>query len=160
MAVVGWEPVLRGFETALKDQLPAVLQEISARYQDRVGLPVPKTYRRFADQTNNEYPIVYLLPGGEGKNETATGGWADTVLPVKVAIEIEADSQENVATAILRYEAAIRTVVLRAPYPEPCHFVMLAGTLPGDVFESGRGSAYRAWHELSFTCKVFEEQLT
>lgn len=160
MAVHGWEPVMRGLQDTIDSRLGATLAEIHNRYQDNIALPMPKSYRRWADQSLNEYPVVYILPGGEGRAEEQTGGWHTSVLPVKIAIEIEQPTQEATATAILRYEAALRSVVLRAPYPDPCHMILLASTLPGDVFESGRGSAFRAWHELTFTCKVFEEQLT
>lgn len=156
--IVGWEAILRGFEQNLRDNLPGVLAAVAAQYADDILVPPPVAYLRYVDQTHSAFPAVYIVPGAKASGEEQTDGWVTTASEVLVAAEIEGPDPASVAAVVLRYEAAIRTVVLRTPYPDPCHYVGWVDTIPGDVFQFGSGAAFRSWVELKFVAKVFEEQ--
>lgn len=158
--MTGWEAVLRGFEDALRERLPAKLAEVSSRYNDTVVVREPRAWFRHAEETNNDWPAVYIVPGEEARSEKQTGGWTDAVYPTVVAVEFDGDNPGDMATALLRYATAVLEVVIRAPYPEPAHYVGWRSTIPGDVFQAGAGATFRSWVELTFDVKVFEEHLS
>lgn len=155
-------PLVRALRDRLIERLPAALAAQVAHEGGDVLLDPPRTYRLYITPDEQDYPVVFVVPGSASPQED-TGRWVTRLQEVLVVAMLRADTQEHLATALQLYEAALIDALLAQHAPPPAHALAWTGTSPGPIFNptgQDQSSVWQSWVELTFGLIVYEEDRT
>lgn len=139
--------------------LPAAIAHQAAMYaSDPVALAAPFTIRKQLTATEQEFPVVYVVPGRAVPREQ-TSRWLTREQDMLVIVEHRTDTEALLQEALQLYEAALMQALLGPQPPYPAHTIMWKGTNPGPLFQvtGGAGLVQQSYLELTFGCELTEE---
>lgn len=156
--MIGYEPLQIALKERYEASLPAALAAITGEFADSVPLPDPRAYRLTNTPEEQDYPVVFILPG-TARADVQTGRWLDSTRELIVIVEHREESLERLGTALVRYERALLESALGQHAPSPAHGIRWIRTDPGAVFEDGSQPVvlWQSWMRLTFELTVIDE---
>lgn len=124
-----------------------------------LALPRDPTLRTWLSTTEQEFPVVYVIPSSASAQEQ-TSRWLTRNQDMLVVVEHRAADQADLQLGLQHYEAAIIEAVLGTQPPYPAHVARYDGTDYGPLFVVQSASAeVQAYVEVRFSFQLTQEDI-